>query len=63
MKRKELLKRLAAIAEEKGMTLELVRHGGNHDLFRVGGYTFPVARHSDVPELTARGTIRKVAQQ
>jgi hypothetical protein len=60
MKRSELLRMLAEIATAKGLALVLVRNGANHDIYEVGRYHFPVARHNEIPELTARGTIRKV---
>jgi hypothetical protein len=60
MKRSELLKKLTEIAKDKGYSLDLVRHGANHDIYEVGPLRFPVARHTDITEQTARGTIRSV---
>lgn len=60
MKKRELLRRLKSLAEEKELVLELLRQGANHEIWRVGDLQFPVARHNDVPEQTARGTIRAV---
>lgn len=57
MKRTELLQRLAAVASARGYTFEFVREGGNHTIYRIGPSLFPVGRHRDVPELTARRTI------
>lgn len=57
MKRSELLRKLTAIAADKGYTLDLVREGGNHTIYRIGPSQFPVGRHNDVPEMTARKTI------
>ena len=54
MKRTELLKKLEAVAESKGLVLELVREGGNHTVYRVGAYQFPVARHREIPEQQPR---------
>lgn len=59
MKRKALLRELAKIAESKDLKLELDRHGGNHDMYRIGREVFFVGRHADIPEHTAMGTIKK----
>ena len=59
MKRNALLRQLVAIAAEKGMTFALVRHGANHDVYDLGGTRVIVGRHADIPEPTARDTIRK----
>lgn len=59
MKRRVLLRTLAKIAESKNLTLEFVRHGANHDIYRIGDRAFPVGRHGDIPEQTALGTIRE----
>jgi hypothetical protein len=60
VKHRELLKRLRDAAEQKGLTLDLVRHGGKHDIYRVGDYRFPIGRHADIPEMTALKTIKEV---
>jgi len=60
MKRGELLRKLAEIAAEKELSLTLIRNGANHDIYEIGSYRFPVARHNEIPERTARGTIRQV---
>ncbi|GAA1080541.1 type II toxin-antitoxin system HicA family toxin [Nocardiopsis composta] len=60
MKRQALLKALREAAQERGEELEFVRHGGRHDLYRVGNHQFPIARHADIPERTARKTIQEV---
>jgi hypothetical protein len=39
--------------------LDLVRHGANHDIYQTGAAMLVVARHGDVPELTAKGTLKK----
>ncbi|MGW7230642.1 hypothetical protein [Streptomyces cyaneofuscatus] len=59
MKRRALLKELQKIAKDKGLALTLVRHGGNHDVYELGSVRLIVARHSDIPEPTANGTIRE----
>ncbi|MES0835670.1 type II toxin-antitoxin system HicA family toxin [Nocardiopsis tropica] len=54
MKRRTLLRALAEAAAKRGMELEFVRSGGRHDIYQVGDYRFPIARHADIPEMTAR---------
>ena len=54
------MKRIREAAESKGMTLDFVRRGGKHDIYRVGSFQFPIGRHADIPELTARKTIKEV---
>ena len=63
MKRSHLLRVLESAAKAKGLSLDLVRHGANHDIYRVGAYQFPVTRHAEITERTARATIRKVREQ
>jgi hypothetical protein len=58
VKQRELLDRLRGIAMDKGATLELVRHGGNHDHYEIRGTRLLVPRHREIPEYTARGIIR-----
>jgi hypothetical protein len=59
MKRRVLLRTLAAIAESKDLKLELVRHGGSHDIYRIGNAPISVGRHADIPEQTALAAIKK----
>jgi hypothetical protein len=60
VKRSDLLRKIAEVAAAKGLTLTLVRHGANHDLYQVGGLRVTIARHSEITEQTARATIRAV---
>lgn len=60
MKRRELVKELQELARQRGLTLDLVRRGGNHDIYQVGDFRFPVARHAEIPELTARKILKEV---
>ena len=59
VKRSELLKDGRGRGGE-GLTVTLVRHGANHDLYQVGSLRVTVARHNEIPEQTARATIRGV---
>ena len=53
MKRTELLKKLAQIG-----SLELVREGANHTLYRVNGNPVTIPRHREINELTAKAILR-----
>lgn len=58
MKQAELLKRMRKIAKEGGLDLEFVRHGGNHDQYRIGTTLLPVPRHREIKEGTANAILR-----
>jgi hypothetical protein len=62
MKRRVLLREPAEIAKSKDLKLEFVRHGGNHDMYQIGNEQFPVGRHADIPEQTARITIKNAGK-
>jgi hypothetical protein len=58
MKKRELIKALKDLAVAHGVELELVREGSNHEIWEIGSLQFPIGRHAEIPEQTARGTIR-----
>jgi hypothetical protein len=58
VKKRELLKVLRALAAEHEVEFRLVREGANHEIWALGALQFPIGRHAEIPELTARGTIR-----
>lgn len=60
MKRRDLLKKLDRIAREQGETLEEVREGGSHTIYRVGPKQFPVPRHNEINELTAKSILKQI---
>jgi len=58
MKRKQLLKQLGSIAESKGVEMT-IEEGAKHTKIRYNGKSVTiVARHREVPEITARGALR-----
>ncbi|MEW1913780.1 hypothetical protein AB0442_36035 [Kitasatospora sp. NPDC085895] len=59
MKHGTFLQELRKIARAKGLDLELVRHGANHDLYELGTVRLTVPRHPDVNELTARSILKE----
>lgn len=57
MKRKELEKRINAIAKAHGTTA-MWTEGSNHSKVSINGVATTVPRHGEVNELTAKGIIR-----
>jgi mRNA interferase HicA len=60
VKRRELIRRLEAVARERGACLTLAREGGAHTVYVVGAVRIVVPRHREINELTARGIIDDV---
>ena len=58
MEKRELIRALRDLAATHDVTLELVREGANHEIWAIGSLQFPIGRHAEIPEQTARGTIR-----
>jgi mRNA interferase HicA len=54
-----LLQELRKIAKAKDLTLRLLRHGANHDLYELGSVRLTVPRHTEINEITAKGIIRE----
>jgi hypothetical protein len=50
VRRRELVKRIAAEASRQGVDWSLLRH----DAYVLGGSRIPVPRHSEIKELTAQ---------
>lgn len=63
MKRTDLLKKLRAAAKAQGLELLEVRDTGPHTVYRMGNYTFPVARHTEINELTAQGILKRANKE
>jgi mRNA interferase HicA len=63
VKRRDLIRELRRLAGEFGVEFELVRHGAEHDQFRVGQLLVPIPRHRDINEMTARGILRSVHRE
>jgi mRNA interferase HicA len=58
MKRKDILKRLAAIAKSEGFPLVLTE-GGRHTKAQIGPHVTYVPRHAEVNELTAQEIVKQ----
>lgn len=55
MRRTDLIRALRRRAHEAGSTLELVRQGGEHELWKVGETTLSIPRHREIsPGVTGR---------
>ena len=48
MKRREILKRIAARAKAACVTWDVAREGANHTVYRLGATTIPVPRHIEI---------------
>jgi predicted RNA binding protein YcfA (HicA-like mRNA interferase family) len=54
VKKRELIKKLKARGAKQ------IRQGGNHEVWESqNGYRFPVPRHSEIEEYTARGVLKQ----
>jgi mRNA interferase HicA len=62
VKKRELMKRLRAIAKAADADLGFVREGGNHEIWTLAGERLVIPRHSDINELTARGILDKAKE-
>jgi hypothetical protein len=62
VKRRDLLRRLAEIAEAKGAAYREAE-GGRHTKVWVGSRMQPVARHREINEITAAKIIEHMEQQ
>ena len=52
MKNRDLIKKL----NQAGF--EMVRNGGNHDIFKKGNIEIPVPRHKEINEMTAKKILK-----
>ena len=58
MKRRDLMKHLAAEAKRHGLEVEVVREGGSHTVIRIGDKQTTVPRHSEINEITAKAILK-----
>jgi hypothetical protein len=52
VKRTDLLRKIGKAAADVGTTLEFVREGGSHSIFRFGSQQVVIPRHREINELT-----------
>ena len=50
MKRREVVKRIAAEAKRQGVTWELARQGANHAVYTLDDAMIPIPRHRELGE-------------
>ena len=62
MKKRELLRRLRAIATSADLVLDFVREGANHEIWRIGNERIVIPRHREVNERTADGILRRARE-
>lgn len=62
MKQKDLLKKLKEMSKEAGMEFGLLRHGADHDQYRLGGHLVPVPRHKEISERTAEAILKAASK-
>jgi mRNA interferase HicA len=58
VKRRALLKRIAAAAAEADIDFGLVREGAEHSVYQCGSERFTVPRHAEINEITAVSIMR-----
>jgi hypothetical protein len=50
VKRRDVVKKIAAEAKRQGLEWTLSREGANHSIFLLGGEIIPIPRHSELGE-------------
>lgn len=59
MRRTELVKRLRATAKAQGASVDLIREGGAHTVYRVRHANIVVPRHREIGERLAAAIIKQ----
>ena len=59
MKRRDLLKRIEALAADNSVEWAFAGRGGNHDKYRFNGKMIPVPRHKEIGETLAATIIKQ----
>ena len=54
MKRRDLIRKIAAEAAAQGHDWSVEREGGRHTVYRLGNLRIPIPRHNEVGEMLAR---------
>lgn len=60
-RKKELEKQIRQLAKQYGVTAGLVRQG-SHEVWECEGFTFPIPRHREIAEGTARTIIKRLTE-
>lgn len=61
MRKKELEQQIRALARAHGVTAGIIRQG-SHEIWECEGFTFPIPRHREIAERTARTIIRRLTE-
>jgi mRNA interferase HicA len=62
VKKRDVIKRLRAIANAANMDLQFVREGSNHEVWAIGSERLVIPRHREINEHTARGIIKRAEE-
>ncbi|WP_428114661.1 type II toxin-antitoxin system HicA family toxin [Candidatus Poriferisodalis sp.] len=62
MKKRDLLRQLAAIARTGGVDFHLLREGRNHEIWILGSERLVIPRHREINEHTARGILTEAGK-
>jgi len=58
MKRRALIQRIQEAAAARGLACTLIRQGGRHEFWDVGGVRISIPRHRDINDWTAEAIMR-----
>lgn len=60
-KKKDLEQKIRKLAKQYGVTAGLVRQG-SHEIWECAGFTFPIPRHREIAEGTARIIVKRLTE-
>ena len=60
-KKTELIRQIRGLAKQHGVSASLIRQSG-HEIWECAGYTFPIPRHREIAEGTARKIIKGLTE-
>jgi hypothetical protein len=59
VKRRDVIRKIAAEAKRQSVDWTILREGGSHTVYSLGGVMVPVARHTEIDEQLARKMFRE----
>ena len=62
MKKRQLVRRLRAIAASADLALDFVREGANHEIWRIGNEPIVIPRHREANERTAEDILTRARE-
>jgi hypothetical protein len=63
MKRTALIRSIRQQAKDAGLTMDLVREGREHEIWRVGGTDLPIPRHREISPGVTRKLLKAVEEE